>query len=295
MPRADTLERVLLDNMLSTSQPKECSMIAEPAKPWFRMWMLAVLLIVSGIAALKYLPKNRVISTAADAVLIAGILALVVDPILKRDLLREASMGIFKHILGFEHLPEVKDKLQQIVTETKLIRKTFDLRCEIEPRDGYFEFTVEYDSEMLNPTHSVVDYTPFMEFDAAHKLEVEWMSFTSSDRKIKWAVKHPQPKQEEPGVDMVKGRKFAIQPEKNGVTYKGAGKYKIQLRNGYSQFYAGLPTLHTRLRVLKIPPAYMVSATPASVEIENDWQYDKLQMIGDHITVRWRERNGEWL
>lgn len=84
-------------------------------------------------------PVNRFVSSAAEALLIAGLSALGVDPLLKRDLLREASQGIFKHMLGFEHLPEVKDKLEQSVRETKLIRKSIDLRCEIEPRDGHFD------------------------------------------------------------------------------------------------------------------------------------------------------------
>ncbi len=38
--------------------------------------------------------------------------------------------------------------------------------------------------------------------------------------------------------------------------------------------HSGLPTLHTRLRVLKILAEYEVSATPTSVEIGRDWQYD---------------------
>ena len=95
MQRADALEGVLLDNMLATSQAKEYSMIIEPQKPWFRIWMLAALLVITGIAMIKYLPENRIAATAADAVLIAGILALGVDPLMKRDLLRG------KHREGF--------------------------------------------------------------------------------------------------------------------------------------------------------------------------------------------------
>jgi hypothetical protein len=210
----------------------------------------------------------------------------------RRAFLTEASRGIFVHLLGFEHRPEVKEKLQQRVFDTKLLRKSLDLRCEIEPRDGYYEFTVEYDSEILNPTHNALDYSVQLDVDAAHKLEVLRMSFSSSDGKIAWNVDNPPAKQEEPGVDLVRGKKFPIEPEHKGIGYRASVKYRIRLFQGYSQFYTGVPTLHTRLRVMKIPSDHETSATKATVTNKDDWQYESIKMPGDHITLRWRKRGG---
>lgn len=244
-----------------------------------------LMVIALGIILIWRFQEHYVIRGLAEAFIIAGLLALIVDPYLKRDLLQEASRGIFVHLLGFEHRPEVKDKIKEIVFETKLLRKTADLRCVAEERsDGFFNFTVEYDSEFLNPTNIPVEYVPWMEFDKAHKLEIIEMSFTSSDGKYKWHGK-PEPKEKEPGVESVEGKKFTIQPESNGITYKGHSKYRILLRHGYCIFYAGRPTLRTTVHAT-IPVGYEVSATPATVENVNYWQYDSLQMKGDHVTLR---------
>ena len=157
-------------------------MTIELQKPWFRIWMLATLLIIAGIAVIKYVPDNHVVSTAADAMLIAGILALAVDPFMKRDLLTEASRGIFVHLLGFEHHPQVKDKLKQIVFETKLLRSRFNNNITIEPRAEGFFITVDYDTEILNPTNTTVPFEPFIEWDAAHRPTVPRMTFVARRR-----------------------------------------------------------------------------------------------------------------
>jgi hypothetical protein len=222
------------------------------------------------------------------------VLALGVDPLLKRNLLAEASRGIFIHLLGFEHRPEIKDKLKEIIFGTKLLRKTADLRCLVEEgADGSFDFTVEYDSELVNPTNTPIEYEPSMEFDKAHKLEVLEMTFTSSDGKYKWHDK-PEPKEIYPGVEVARGKKFTIQPESRGITYRGHSKYKILVRYGYCQFTAGRPTLQTTMQAT-VPEGYEVGATPATVENVNYWQYDSIFMKGEHITLRWRKKNGEWL
>jgi hypothetical protein len=264
------------------------------SRSWLKGWVIAILLIAAGLFTIWRFPNYRIASAAADAILIAGVLALTVDYFLKRDLLTEASRGIFVHLLGFEHRPEVKEKLQQLVFDTKLLRKSLDLRCEIEPRGGYNEFTVEYDSEILNPTHNALDYSVQIDVDAAHKLEVLRMSFSSSDGKIAWNVNNPPVKQEEPGVDLVKGKRFSIEPEHKGIIYRASVKYRIRVFPGYSQFYTGVPTLRIRLRVIGVPPEYETSATKATVTNKDDWQYESIMMRGDHITLRWRKRCGEW-
>src|ERR1700688_400608 len=211
MPNADTLEGVLLDNMLSTSRPMECSMTIAPTNSWFKSWMLAVLLIVVGFAMMWRLSNYRIASTAADAFVIAGILALTVDYFLKRDLLTEASRGIFVHLLGFEHHPQVKEKLKEIVFETKILRTQCRMVLTVEPRvEGDFVLTLDYDSEIINPTATPVDFQPFAEWDAAHKPEHLRMQFMSTDGKIAWTDKNVKLVESEPGVLVTKVRKVQL-------------------------------------------------------------------------------------
>lgn len=123
-------------------------MPAKPQEHWFRIWMLALLMIGAAIAIMYAIPDKRFASAVADALLIAGILALCVDPLLKRDLLTEASRGVFFHILGFDHHPQVKEKLKEIVYGTKILRTKMHSTVTVEPQADGFMVTVEYESEL---------------------------------------------------------------------------------------------------------------------------------------------------
>ncbi len=269
-------------------------METEPPKHWFRIWMLALLLIAAGVVMIWQFPSNRIASTAGDAVFIAGVLALGVDPLLKRDLLTEASRGIFFHILGFEHDPQVKDKLRDIVYGTKLLRRKLHTKLTIEPTHDGFWITVEYESEIVNSTNNPVSYEPSIDVDMAHKPEVLRMSLTSNDGKVKWTEKNLALREYEPGVKIAKPHRVQLQPGSRGVVYCGSGIYKIFTKHGYFITYSGLPTLQTSTRVV-IPEEYEVSATKADIYNENYWQWDEIQMRGDHTTIRWRKKEGEWL
>jgi hypothetical protein len=130
-----------------------CAVAIEPDKHWFRIWMLALLLIAAGIGGMHFLPGNHLVFAVAEAFLIAGILALAVDPLVKRDLLREASRGIFVHLLGFEHHPQVKDKLKEIIYGTRLLRNRVELVVTVETAPDGFWITVDYERRSsMQPT-----------------------------------------------------------------------------------------------------------------------------------------------
>jgi hypothetical protein len=257
------------------------------------MWLVALVITAIGIVFIYLFPSEHLVSAIGEALIVAGVLALFVDPFLKRHLFVEASRGIFIHLLGFEHRPEVKDKLKDLIFGTKLLRSTQTLRCHIEVRaDGFFDLTVDYHTEIINPTNIEHPSFPSMEFDKAHKAEILQMSFTSADGKYKWQGP-PELKNLEPGVDLFVGKTFKIQPESKGIIYSSDVKYKILLRHGYSHFHYRRPVLRTMLYATP-PPGYEASATPATAENKNYWLYDSIKMTGEHITLRWRKVNGEW-
>jgi len=267
----------------------------EPKKDWFRIWMMALLLMALGGIMIWRFPEHRIVSMIADAVLIAGVLGLCVDPLLKRDLLTEASRGIFVHMMGFEHHPQVKDKLKEIVFETKLLRTELRETLLVEPCDDGFWVTATYETDILNPTNNSVSLDPGIEWDMGHKPQLVHMSFTSSDGKVKLNEKGVQPQEKEPGLLTAKLRRIDFRPASTGVTYRGSGSFRILCRHGYYMVIIGrLPTLKTCIRV-EIPDDYEVSAATPDVRNDNYFEYDGIRMPGNHITVRWRKKGGEWL
>src|SRR6266853_16278 len=124
------MRRLLIGNALPGAGEEYSPIMERPFS--FRIWLFALLLVVLGVGLIYRFHGQPIISAIAEALIVAGALALVVDPLIKSELLREASRGIFIHLLGFEHHPQVKDKLKDIVFETKLLRARFDIRCWIE-------------------------------------------------------------------------------------------------------------------------------------------------------------------
>jgi hypothetical protein len=92
-------------------------------------------LVLAGIILLGG-PHSTLLTPIGEALLIAGLLALIVDPVVKRHLLKEASKGIFHYMVGFDQRPEIRERLKTIVFNTKLYREGYEIKCRIERQVG---------------------------------------------------------------------------------------------------------------------------------------------------------------
>lgn len=146
-----------------------------------------------------------------------------------------------------------------------------------------------------NSTNLPEVYEPFIDWDMAHKPRVSWMSFISSDGKVKWTEKNPVLDEPEPGIQKLSPHRVTLQPNsRSGTTYRGSGSYTIFTKHGYISLGTGLPTLQTSTRAF-VPDDYEVFGTKADIENGNYWEWNSIHMPGYHTTVRWRKRGGEWL
>lgn len=84
-----------------------------------------IILIALGLLGIRF----GVWHSASEAVIIASILTITVDPFLKRRLIKEASRDIFYHLLGFELPTEVRETLGEFISKTKDYRK--DVRIDV--------------------------------------------------------------------------------------------------------------------------------------------------------------------
>lgn len=151
-------------------------------------WMLAGLLIASGIV-LRWLGPPRLIqpfcelvAALSDAMMIAGLLACIVDPFLKKELLREAARGIFVHMIGFDHKPEIKARLQEIAFGTVFYREGYTVDMEIIPEDVLrttLKMTIRY--SIINASQVDQKYQHQMHFNEYEHGSVTAMSIMSTD------------------------------------------------------------------------------------------------------------------
>jgi hypothetical protein len=90
-------------------------------REWLAEWLgllVGIVLIIVGVVGHFKLHEYLLLRSLSEALLIAGILTLTVDPFIKRRLLREASKDIFRHMLGFALPDEIKERLNSIVFNT---------------------------------------------------------------------------------------------------------------------------------------------------------------------------------
>ena len=112
----------------------------------------------------------ELIRAAGEAIVIAGVLALIVDRPLKRALLREAAQGIFKHMLGFDHQPEIKERLQEIALETRLFVRRKYVHLTIEALDNHLvRTTANAEVDLVNPSSTPQPFEQLMQFECAEE------------------------------------------------------------------------------------------------------------------------------
>jgi hypothetical protein len=100
---------------------------------------------------------------------------MFVDPFLKGRLLREASRSIYVHMIGFDHEPELKNRLEQTIFQTKLYRRDCRMDCTISAgKPGWVDLVLETVFEIINQSLEDQPYCPgwaFAEGDEPRNIE----------------------------------------------------------------------------------------------------------------------------
>jgi len=115
------------------------------------LWLLAFALVGGGVAYLRWGDEKW--KSAADAVIIAGLLAVTVDRYVKLRLRDDISRDVFFAALGI-HLPdELKDEILAI-GDCKLVRRNMSVyyRLKGSREDGFLYCDTETEFEMENLT-----------------------------------------------------------------------------------------------------------------------------------------------
>jgi hypothetical protein len=107
------------------------------------------------------------------ALIIAGILATTVDPFIKRQARREATLDIFHHMLGYSLPPVIRERLQKIVKETRLYRENTTEHIAMSEESGLVKFDVEMEFEVANPTPHTLDFEPLLQFEKGEHAELK--------------------------------------------------------------------------------------------------------------------------
>lgn len=267
----------------------------------FRDWLAdnqhfvwAALLIVIGYLPHRYPawfgPWSDIATSLGDAALIAGLLTLAVDPFLKRKLVKEASKGIFKHMLGFNQPPEIQDRLEEIVTKNRKYAKDTQLKYKIEPLDDehYVNLHVTIESHIFNPSHTPQEYTQEIDIEAAEEPSELWFGKIEDQQEKKLKGEFSR---DVSTVFRAKGWSVTLNPESGQKGF--VTRYTVKMPSyWYNQHHFAIPTIGVEVFV-EAPNGWKVGIADKEPVESNSHvlQEEQLFMQGEHIDIRWEPPN----
>lgn len=280
---SEAIERLLFLRALDAADTTDRTMTSElKIRPAFVG--LAILGVGVGIV---WLFPTGILNGLGVAVFIAGILAITVDPFLKKQITHEASKDIFHHLLGFGLPTEIKERLKEIVNETKLYRRNMTMTCLLSETDMGIRVEFETRFEIVNPTSSTLPFRQKLSFEKAERAALKSISMSGNPRYGKGAKLESLK-----GVGLglgYEGTTIKIKPEKSNEHYWFSSEYSCEYSSKLD-FHAlnfGYPTVGFTLKLREKPDNLFVSAGEATKQTENEWVYEQLFMPGDHIQIRW--------
>lgn len=290
----DTLEGLLLDNVLqSRGEPMKKQQIFNELKlNWGWHQVVAVTALLAIGLTLFYKFEQGFGHAVGEAVLIAGLLAIAVDPFLKRRLQKEAAEDIFHHLLGFGLPEEIRNDLQQFVQSNHCYRENLVIRCEAHIVNDKVRLDVEISGKIVAAKDT--SYTPYIAFEESFNPIVNKFSISPVSRARDLnipIVKLEESENEQmvrewkaPGISLDKGEKLDT-----------VIKYSVE--GGLSDFYIIFFEHPAIFPIVELIPNSMLEMKASHTQRNPDgsYFYDKVFRQADHIQIRWRPKKSEAL
>ena len=282
------------------------SVIVCPMKRYVQLAGLALLCLTGGVLLLlstKFGERSwihQVISSIGEALIVSGILGATVDWFLKEKLLKEASANISKFLIGYDLPAEIQDRIRELMG-IRLVRRNFLMHCRMTADSngsGEVKLEVSASCEVENITNTVQKYTNVLEaevHDHATLLEVRCDSDDEDASYCYDSQQYVRPKDGEPGQTIMVGKEVGIRPHhrERGIKYLFGFKYEQVHTDTFSE---SLGFEHSTVGVVvtvEAPEALQVTCYPnADLETKNRWEYKRLFLDGEEITLRWSIKKG---
>jgi hypothetical protein len=245
-------------------------------------WLVGLLLLGAGAALLKpgwlgwLAPEPR--RPISDALLVAGLLTLLVDPFIKGRLYKEVSAGTFQYLLGFAQPPEIQEAMRKLAFETKGYARDLRMNYTITREDeNSVRLRVRSTVRVENPTAQDAEYEPFLAFEEAERPEVEHIVAAFMDGSRRCFPGNLKPEEGKPEVLTHHTDRMILGPRESiTVEYR----YSLILPEAFfHHHYFGTRTIGVTV---------FVDAPGLDQSTDLDREHRALYMIGDHITVRWK-------
>ena len=277
-----SFDEMALDNLLCGSGR---SVVDEQRRqiPW--PIIVGVLVVIVGAAGILSCPNSLGVRFS-EALFIAGFLSLTVDLYLKRKLQRDVARDIFHHLLGINLPIEIRESIKDSVQQNHVYRRNMEIEARATCIDGSVRLEISISSQVIAATNTTYEHKHLAE-DAERPtlLEVSLTSATSPKLNYSYKNVHMEKKDDEPEVLQWR-KKTKLVRGQEVYTYS---RFSVEGR-GLHDFWTlnfGSPVIHPRLRVYG-DEKLTVTASLASHVNANEYFYQKVFVVGDHLQIRWK-------
>src|ERR1700730_7053250 len=129
---------------------------------------------IVGLSGLWLCPHEGTVHAIVEGLFIAGVLTIVVDPFLKRRLIKDAARDIFHHLLGLDLPVEIRDSLRDFVFKTDTYRNDMTVAAHVRKVADGVEVDIKADAKVI-ATRSV-KYIPGFAIEKAENVSFTYFS-----------------------------------------------------------------------------------------------------------------------
>jgi len=259
---------------------------------WLYFFAGAVALWMSYV--LHRYPENGPWHGVFEALFVAALLTLTVDPFVKARVAREVTKDIFYHVIGFRLPEEMQDRLQEYLRGLKYYRVSLDITVRAsKTQDGVLLHVIE-DGNIKVLTKC--QYHQSLNFEEAEQGELVEMYAEQTGlpgKLVEWkssqlkppAVQHPEPLTTLYQTPEVKLRK--------DNTLKSHFKFRIKGRSTDHWVHRyGTTTLVTNVTLIPENGIQMYASGHAHPKPGETLTYNQVFIRGDSIDIRWTATDG---
>lgn len=250
-------------------------------------WVSGIVLLLLSVTGFRWFVYSQWMGALFEALLIAGILCISVDPFLKRQLLREVNQELFVHLVGYDLPQEIKDRLKDTIFGLKLYAVDKRINCEINPcGENQVSVKVTETYDLVNPTPQTQAYTEWAAFEKAELPKRCVVRGRSGDVECSAQELYEPP--DDLGILRVDAKKVPIPPTTQGPSWHFSREYELLLpHNHFLHLYQKLPVIGIWVRVSA--PGFVIQSKHTN---SYECVHDKLFLTGEQITLRWRPADG---
>ncbi len=252
-----------------------------------------------------------------DALVIAAILKLTVDPILKRELAKDAAKDVFLYAFGYSLPGQLRSFVNDLVLETKIVRRQCNLHWQISPKDGDPKrvevvldasfYVTNYSGSGLPYQHKVYSWKEDPEDPGC--VRAMYCRAKSHPKKSYHKEKPNELVQGEDGY--IRGERVELPPHTKEDEFRmGAVYYTEGARPGLDQFNIMEPTMEITVTVtvddqlgnltFSVTPDLSDSResdnyilperSPETRKLECSWTLGRVFVTNERVLIRWKER-----